>query len=269
MMINRRHAMHLLGAGAFAWRIARPEASLRFDALDHLEFFVSDIQRSLAFYTKVFGNQLWKNNRTARRYLKLGSTYIALEQGPELRVDHFCAGIEGFQIADVHSYLASRKIEYRDYPSGRDLYVADPDGSRLQLGVNNSWTSLSTNTASPETFAVSGEPIFKPVGLDHILLNVSDPEKSAAFYEQVLGPVTQRNNNRIWFQVGKSRIGLLKTPAGQRAGVNHYCVSASAFDYQTAIQQLERAGAKIEASDVAGSPQFRDPDGYMIQVMTR
>jgi hypothetical protein len=51
--------------------------------------------------------------------------------------------------------------------------------------------------------------------------------------------------------------------------VNHYCVSASSFDYQTTIQQLERTGAKIEASDVAGSPQFRDPDGYLIQVMTR
>src|SRR5436190_12479790 len=126
-MINRRDALRLLGAGAFASRIT-PQASLHFGALDHLEFFVSDIQRSLAFYTRVFGNQLWKNNRTARRYLKLGSTYIALEQGPELRVDHFCAGIDGFQIADAHNYLAARSIEYRDYPSGRDLYVADPDG---------------------------------------------------------------------------------------------------------------------------------------------
>jgi catechol 2,3-dioxygenase-like lactoylglutathione lyase family enzyme len=268
-MINRRDALRILGAGAFAVRVSPQETSLHFDALDHLEFFVSDIQRSLAFYTRIFGNQLWKNNRTARRYLKLGSTYIALEQGPELRVDHFCAGIEGFQIANLHSYLAARNIEYRDYPSGRDLYVADPDGSRLQLGLNNSWTSLSTNTASAESFPASGEPIFKPLGLDHILLNVTDPEKSAAFYEKILGPVTQRNNNRIWFQIGKSRIGLLKTPAGQHAGVNHFCVSASPFDYQAVTQQLERIGAKLEASDVAGSPQFRDPDGYLVQVMAR
>jgi catechol 2,3-dioxygenase-like lactoylglutathione lyase family enzyme len=266
-MINRRETLRMLGASALALRLRPQEAPLHFAALDHLEFFVSDIQRSLAFYTRVFGNQLWKNNRTARRYLKLGSTYIAIEQGPELRVDHFCAGIDGFQIADAHKYLAARNIEYRDYPSGRDLYVADPDGSRLQIGVNNSWTSLSTNTASAESFPSSGQPIFTPVGLDHMLLNVSDPEKSAAFYEKVLGPVTQRNNNRIWFQVGKSRIGLLKTPAGQRAGVNHFCVSASSFDYQSVTQQLERIGAKVEMPDVMGSPQFRDPDGYLVQVM--
>ena len=82
------------------------------------------------------------------------------------------------------------------------------------------------NTASPEASPTQGDPIFKATGLDHVLLNVSDPEKSALFYAKVFGPVTQRNNNRIWFQVGKSRVGLLKTPEGQRPGVNHYCVAA-------------------------------------------
>jgi predicted enzyme related to lactoylglutathione lyase len=98
-------------------------------------------------------------------------------------------------------------------------------------------------------------------------LNVSDPERAAAFYEKILGPVSQRNNNRIWFQVGTGRIGLLQTPAGQRAGVNHFCVSAAAFDYDAVAKKLTQAGFKLETPEIAGAPDILDPDGYRVQVM--
>jgi catechol 2,3-dioxygenase-like lactoylglutathione lyase family enzyme len=264
--IGRREALRLLGAGAFAARITPAEESLHFTALDHLEFFVSDIQKSLALYTRVFGNAVWKNNRTARRYLKLGSTYIALEQGTDPHLDHFCAGIEGFQVANAHSYLAAKNIEYRDYPSGRDLYVSDPDSNRLQIGADNSWIQLSTSTASPEATPLSGEPIFRPVGLDHILLNVSDPARTAAFFEKILGPVSLRSNSGIWFQAGRSRIGLVQAAGGQKPGMNRFGVTASPFDYEMTAKLLQTAGARFETPAVAGAPQFRDPDGFLIQV---
>jgi len=101
------------------------------------------------------------------------------------------------------------------------------------------------------------------------LLNVSDQEASAAFYARIFGPVAQRNNNRIWFRVGKSRVGLLKTPEGARAGVNHYCFSAEPFEYAAAVKRLGQAGAKVEEAEVAGAPEFRDPDGYLVQVMAQ
>ena len=122
-------------------------------------------------------------------------------------------------------------------------------------------------TASPETISIGGEPIFRPTGIDHVLLNVTDPEKSAAFYEKILGPVTQRNNNRIWFQAGTGRIGLLKTPEGEKAGVNHYCVAVEKFDYDTVVKKLQQAGVKLDTPEIAGAPDLRDPDGYRVQVM--
>lgn len=273
--MGRREALRILSAGALAARgLSAAGQDLRFGGLDRVEFFVSDLGKAVAFYTQVFGNALFKNNRTEKRYLKLGSTYISMDQGPApLRVDHFAAGIEDFQMPRLHSFLDQQGIAYKDYPSGRDLYFLDPDGTRIQLGTINSW-NLMGNTASPEaspspSSATRGDPIFNATGLDHVLLNVSDPEKSALFYAKVFGPVTQRNNNRIWFQVGKSRIGLLKTPDGQRLGVNHYCVAAAAFDYTTVVKKLALAGAKVESPEVASAPEFRDPDGFLIQVMGR
>jgi catechol 2,3-dioxygenase-like lactoylglutathione lyase family enzyme len=183
----------------------------------------------------------------------------------QVHVDHFCAGIPGFDVASVHGYLDGKGIAYRDFPSGKDLAVPDPDGTRLQLAADNGWAQLLMGTASPETISI-GEAIFRPTGIDHILLNVTDPEKSAVFYEKILGPVTKRNNNRIWFQAGTGRIGLLKTPAGEKAGVNHYCVAVEKFDYDTAVKKLQQAGVKLDTAETAGDIFLRDPDGYRTQV---
>jgi catechol 2,3-dioxygenase-like lactoylglutathione lyase family enzyme len=271
-LMSRRETLALLGAGVITTgkAIAASDPGLHFTALDHVEISVPDAPKSAALYARAFGGPVWKNNKTPRRYVRLGACYIAIEQGREpFGVDHFSAGIEGFQIAAIHSYLEQRGIAYKDYPSGKDLNVTDPDGIHLQLSADNTWSQLQGATASPEPLTDTAPPIFGPTGLDHILLNVSDPEKSVAFYEKIFGPVTQRNNNRIWFQAGKSRIGLLRVPSGGRPGINHYCVSAASFDYPVVTKKLAEAGAGVENPEIAGAPEFRDLDGLLVQVMAR
>ena len=266
MKINRRDALALLGALGAAQYADAADSEFQFAGLDHIEFTVSDVEKSLQFYTAIFGATVMKNNKTTRRYIKLGSAYMAMDKTGQIRVDHYCAGIRGFDVQAAHAGLQRSGVAYRDFPSGKDLAVTDPDGIRTQLATSDGWAELSKGTASPETVA-SGEPIFRATGIDHILLNVSDPEKSAAFYAKIFGPVTRRNNNRIWFQAAKSRVGLLKTPDGQKAGVNHFCVAAEAFVYDAATRRLAAAGAKVETPEVAGAPEFRDPDGFLVQVM--
>jgi catechol 2,3-dioxygenase-like lactoylglutathione lyase family enzyme len=126
---------------------------------------------------------------------------------------------------------------------------------------------MKDRLASPEASPEVASPIFQPTGLDHILLNVSDLPKSVAFYARIFGPATQPdNNNRTWFQAGKSRIGLLQAPAGTKPGVNYYCVSAAAFNFAAALKNLEEAGARVERPEIAGAPQFHDPDGLLVRV---
>ena len=174
--------------------------------------------------------------------------------------------VKRLEMVKLHAFLEQRGVIYQDYPSGRDTGVNDPDGIRTQLSPEDGWSLLNPANFIPETVPMPEEPIFRPMALDHVLLNVTDPEKSAAFYQKFLGPPA-RNNNRIWFQIGASRIGLLQTPAGQRTGVNHFCVSAAAFNYEAVVRRLQQMGAKVEAPEVAGSAEFRDPDGSLLQVM--
>src|SRR5438067_76901 len=107
--ISRREALGVLGASVLA---SAQEPPLRFTALDHIETSAPDAAKSAAFYAAVFGGPVWKNNKTPRRYVKLGPTYIAIENGREpLGIDHFSVGIEGFQVARIHRFLEARGIE--------------------------------------------------------------------------------------------------------------------------------------------------------------
>ncbi len=264
---SRRELLALLATGASAAKaFADSETPLRLAALDHVAIAVTDVDRSVSFYSRIFGNTVLKDKRSTRRYLKLGPCYVAIAppgQGqPAHRVDHICAGVQGFQMAAVKNVLTARGIASRESTVG--LFANDPDGIQVQLFTIDSWNELSN--AAPEAIPAS-TPIFRPTGLDHLLLRVTDPEKSAVFYAKIFGPVTQRGNNRTWFQCGKSRIGLIAADNDHPTGVDHFCVSADRFDYDAVTKKLEEAGAKVQTPEVAGAPEFRDPENILVQVM--
>jgi catechol 2,3-dioxygenase-like lactoylglutathione lyase family enzyme len=271
--LTRREALSAIGIGMFA--AARPfgqEAPLAFEGVDHVEFYVSQVERTRAFFAAVFGGTLLKNASASKSYLKAGSSYLAFDRprtaGGPLVTDHVSLAIRNIEMARVHALLDARGIAYRDYPSGRDTAIVDGDGIRIQLSPEKGWSLLKPPTFVPDDVVLEGQAVFRPTGIEHVLLNVADPEASARFYEKVFGPVSQRGNNRIWFRLGRSRIGLLKTPDGQRSGVNHFCVSAEPFDYDTVVARLAALGAQIEPAELPGAPSFRDPDGMLVQVNT-
>jgi catechol 2,3-dioxygenase-like lactoylglutathione lyase family enzyme len=267
---SRREVCRLLPVALLSPGLLSPQSSdPEFAALDHIEFYVSNVEKSRDFFVRVFGNTL--RMRGAKRYLKLGSAYMAFEAprggGRAGSVDHFSASIKKLEMPKLHSYLEQRGVAFQDYPSGRDTGITDSDGIRTQLSPEDGWGLLNPANFVPEITGIQDEPIFRATGLDHILLNVTDLDKSVAFYRKFLGQPSPGNNNPIWFQLGPSRVGLLQTPSGQRSGVNHFCVSATAFDYDTAIRKLQQLGAKVESPEIAGAAEFRDPDGLLIQVM--
>jgi glyoxylase I family protein len=267
--LSRRETLAMLGAVAAQSVNGAPDSSLRFSGLDHVAIAAADTEKSVAFYSRVFGYDVLKDSRTPRRYFKIGNSYIAIAppaQGQAAkRVDHICAAIVGFSQAGTKSYLDDRGISSRETNVGR--YVTDPDGIQLQLWTENSWKELSN--ASPEAAAGSEAPVFRPLGLDHILLRVSDMEKSAAFYQKVFGVAPQRTASppRMWFQIGSGRLGL--SPLGAGPGVDHFCIAVAAFDRGQASKMLRDRGATIEQGESAGSEMFRDLDGILVQATGR
>ena len=105
--ITRRDALYVLAAAAVPQ--ARAQAGiLRVTRVDHVGLSVGDIDKAMLFYRRLFGNEVLKDSRTPRRYLRLGPCYMAIAPAPTgeaKRVDHFAVGIENFNAAGMQRTL--------------------------------------------------------------------------------------------------------------------------------------------------------------------
>jgi catechol 2,3-dioxygenase-like lactoylglutathione lyase family enzyme len=125
------------------------------------------------------------------------------------------------------------------------------------------------------------------VALDHIVLNVTDVERSLAFYERVLGMgaerVEQWRRGELRFpsvRVNESTIiDLVQAPAEpseRRLNLAHFCLVTDDADLDSVARELSSAGVAIEVGPAtrsgargnALSIYFRDPDNNLIELRT-
>lgn len=266
-VVSRRVVLALL-AGAFSSRRSSAQSQDPvFNALDHIEIYVSNSEKSRDFLVRLFGAGM--KTRLPKRYQRLGSSYLAFETAPAnnpgARMDHFSVSIKGLQMERLHEFLNQRGVAYRDYPSGRDTAVVDPDDIRMQLSPEDGWSLLTEPNFRSETLTFVEPPLFHPTRLDHILLNVTDVERAAAFYQKVLGPQTELRDGALWFKLGISQLGLMRVPTGQQKGVNRIGLLTSPFDRADILNRLQQMSIRAESAGTS-SLMLRDPDGGLIHI---
>ncbi len=210
--------------------------------LDHLSITVPDSQKAAVFYGRIFDPQVFHERTGVQRfYVRLGSAYIALGPQPNAKpyIDHIAAAVVDFVEADFGSAETKAQITAAGLaaPPGVLPMLSDPDNLRLQL-VNA--THGLFDTLMPGGRVTTDPPAFTPIGLDHIMLSVTDVEKSAAHYRKLFGPEAARTDHgkRVWFRLANSRLGLEAAPAGQKPGFTHFCVKAADFSRGAAIAKL-------------------------------
>lgn len=123
--------------------------------------------------------------------------------------------------------------------------------------------------------------------LDHIVLNVSDVERSLAFYSEVLGLPAERveawRRGELRFpsvRVNEATIiDLVHAPADageRRLNLAHFCLVTDEADLDAVARELTSAGVTIEVGPAtrsgargnALSIYFRDPDQNLIELRT-
>jgi catechol 2,3-dioxygenase-like lactoylglutathione lyase family enzyme len=120
---------------------------------------------------------------------------------------------------------------------------------------------------------------FDPLGLDHIVLRVSDQEAAQRFYIDILGCTLDHVNARIslvQLRFGEQLIDLLPgQPSAE--GLDHFCLSIRCADLGAVREALADRGVTLEGEVVerrgaygtGPSLYLRDPDGYLIELKPR
>lgn len=270
---TRRQMLALSAASLLAAR-ARAQQKLlplRTSGLDHLSITVPDAVKASTFYGRIFDPQVFHERTGVQRfYVRLGSAYIAF--GPQANatpyIDHIAAGVIGLEEdkfgdpAVKAEFTAAGMVA----PPGAITLVPDPDQLRTQL-VNA--THGLFDTLMPGGRVTTDPAALIPIGLDHIMISVTDVEKSAAHYRKLLGQEasTEKNPQRVWFKLADTRIGLEAAPAGQKPSFSHFGVKVAGFDRSTATARLEKLGIKVEAGSEKGTLRFRDLSGLSVEVV--
>jgi lactoylglutathione lyase len=120
------------------------------------------------------------------------------------------------------------------------------------------------------------------IQLNHIAIYVTDLQKSAAFYREVIGldsiPEPFRIGKHAWFKIGPAMAlhVIADAPAKKEYYKNnHICFSVT--NLNQFVQRLQsaniiyedvtgKAGAITTRTDGVHQIWFRDPDGYWIEV---
>jgi catechol 2,3-dioxygenase-like lactoylglutathione lyase family enzyme len=263
--ITRRDALFVLGAAALPQ--ARAEGGLlRATRVDHVALSVGDIDKAMLFYRRLFGNEVLKDSKTPRRYLRLGPCYMAVAPaaaGEAKRIDHFGIGIENFNAPNMKSALEKAGLKVRESNVG--LFVTDPDGTSVQIWADQSWKQLSN--AAPEA-GPKQEALFHSRGMHHLAIQVSDMAQATAFYRKLFGEpeAGQGNPPQPSFQAGETRILLYNPAPNKPPKIDHFSVLVENFDAPSALKVVKGLGVNTELSKQGTLNEFFDPDGIRLQV---
>jgi catechol 2,3-dioxygenase-like lactoylglutathione lyase family enzyme len=245
-----------VSASAWGQAPAAPALPLKNLGLEHLDILVPDTAVSAKVYMRVFKTKLHEQpfQGGIRYFILLGDLpqnrqvgYVAIgAQGTRpTSIGHYCALAERYDRAGVASALQA--AGFSAGAGGAFGMLPDPDGLELQLFQPPAGLVAA---AVPSLLPVESNGLVKPLGVDHVLLHVTDIEKSLPYYHLMYGAniktTRQTNPDRLWIQLeANTRIGLQKVTAGEKPRFDHYCIKVAPFDRDAVAAGIRQSGLKV------------------------
>jgi catechol 2,3-dioxygenase-like lactoylglutathione lyase family enzyme len=117
--------------------------------------------------------------------------------------------------------------------------------------------------------------MIQTTGVDHVVLHVTNIERSKKFYTDVLGMTVYREDaGQVFMHAGQQGVALFEkereTQLAAGNDLNHLALNVAGGTYETLKAELEKAGVTVSGRPgEARCIYFRDPDGHRLQLMVR
>lgn len=291
--VSRRAFVFGLGAAASlpivdaatAWAQQPPGGVLPLNTpkVDHLDVIVPDVEASARFYMGVFKTRLHAQPFQGgfRYFILLGDLpanrqvgYVAIgdSRGRGTYIGHFCTSVFDYRrdSAAISAALAEAvdKAGLGTLSGGGGIggIFADPDGIEIQFLPA---PDTLVTAAVPSDLVAPNMGLVTPMGVDHVLLHVADLQKGVQFYRILYGTeaVHEQSPERVWFQIGDTRLGVEQAQPGQTPHIEHFGIKVAAFDRGDVTAGLAALGARVIPSpDEADVLRFQDLDGLTLEL---
>ncbi len=295
VMTRRQLLLSFPALAAMPRAFVTPQAApaIRVRTLNHFGLAVSDTKRSVDFYRDLFGMPI-QARAGANTILRVGAgpQFISIgpAEGAPPSINHFCLGVEGFNIDRITAALAARGVAKADAAGPMkaavtmrdgtpDLLFGDPDGIVCQLqdaGYCGGSGPLG-NVCSIETSPQKGLIALRD--LSHMTIFSTDAQRSNKFYQDLFGLSIRSSQGPtaptlaigptvqfVMFtgggpSTGSGRAGAARgggPPAPPRpASINHGCFSLDGFKTEAIIKSLESFGIKPREGTTGASGPMR------------
>lgn len=281
----------MAGVGALALPLrglaqqAPPLLPINTPRIDHLDVIVPDVAATARFFMGVFKTRLHAQPfQGGQRYFVLfgdlpasrevGYLAIGDSRGRGTYIGHFCTSIVNYRrdsaaiMAALTDAVAKAGLGPLTTSGGFGGIFSDPDGIEIQFLPA---PDTLVTAAVPSDLVPPNQGLVTPLGVDHVLLHVADLDKAVRFYRILYGQEATREPSpeRVWFQIGPTRLGLELAPSGQKPQIAHYAVKVAPFDRTAVTTGLTALGAQVLPSpDEKSALRLRDRDGLTFELVS-
>jgi catechol 2,3-dioxygenase-like lactoylglutathione lyase family enzyme len=232
--------------------VAQTKPALTTRRLNNVMIAVSDLDRSVAFYQKLFGTAAVQSN-VAIFHIGEGPHFLGVTQianGAQPGFLSYGLTVDNFDSARVIKSLAGigAKAESTTRNGTPEIWTYDPDNIKIQLQNTGYGHGAGPLGAVLPPAPPRGKPAFNLKSISHVTLTNSNGPKSLDFYTRAFGwQVQSKQGPTQWcFSVGEGldcvvfNVGVNNPNA--KTGINHACFTMPAFDPNTVMNILADNG---------------------------
>jgi catechol 2,3-dioxygenase-like lactoylglutathione lyase family enzyme len=249
--MTRRGALLALSAGMVSPGVMAQQTkpAIQTRRLNNVMIAVSSLERSTAFYERLFGPPVRQSEAIVFRVGE-GPHFFALtavRSGAKPDFLSYGLTVADFDAERVMGTLADLGVGGAQITRRGDtpeLFVPDPNGIKVQLAhTTYGYGSGAKGEIFPPAPAAVAKPAFQLKSINHVTLTIANGAREKDFYQTAFGlTVRAMQGDGVTLAIGEGTDGIVFNAAANNpnavSGINHACFTIENFDTERAMAIL-------------------------------